>query len=135
MRAENKAIAGTLSAALDKDSTHVANFKESLITIDETATDSGYKMLHAILSSEECGKGIYRTTRVKDFQAKKFFTDTNTVEKVVAASNKALAEFKLLPDSERAESNAEIKMLLSKMPIAIEEQVAHYKMKIEKREA
>ena len=135
LRAENKAIAGTLSAALDKNSMYVANFKQSLLAIDATAAASGYKLLHAILSSEECGKGIYRIARIKEFKAKQFFNDTDTVEKVVAASNKALAEFKLLPESERAESNAEIKMLLSKMPIAIEEQVAHYKMKIEKREA
>jgi len=61
LRAENKAIAGTLSAALDKDSTHVANFKESLLSIDEAASDSGYKLLHAMLTSEQCGLGVYRT--------------------------------------------------------------------------
>ena len=137
LEAENAAIAGTLIAALEKDSEHVENMKEELTDIDPDASLSGYKILHAILSSEQCGKGIYRTSRVKAFKNKQFFHDAHTVEKVVMASNKALAEFKLLPETVdiRADTNADVKMLLSKMPITIAEQVAYYEKKIEKREA
>ena len=48
-----------------------------------------------------------------------------------------LAEFKLLPSDckERAEANADVKMLLSKMPITISEEVNEYTKKIQKREA
>ena len=49
--------------------------------------------------SEQCGKGIYRTSRVKAFKNKQFFSDAYTLEKVIMASNKALAE--LLTDTNK----------------------------------
>ena len=132
---ENEAIAGTLTAALDNTSTHVINFKNELVKMDSDASSSGYKLLHAILSSEECGRGIYRMSRIKDFEAKSFFNSVSTVEDVIAASDTMLAEYHLLPESERSEQNAEIKMLLKKMPLSIEAEVAEYKKKINKKEA
>ena len=135
LQEENEAIAGTLTAALDNTSTHVTNFKNELIKMDCDASSSGYKLLHAILSSEECGRGIYRMSQVNDFEAKSFFNDVSTVEDVIAASDTMLAEYQLLPESERSEQNAEIKMLLKKMPLSIESEVAEYKKKIKKKEA
>ena len=135
LAAENTEIAGTLIAALDNQSVHVKNFKENLIQTDATAPKSGYKMLHAIMSSEECGRGVFRSARIDDFNTKHFFTDTYTVDDVVSAANKARREYALLPYSERAKPNAEVMMLLSKMPICIEEDVAGYIKKIKKREA
>ena len=135
LSAENAAIAGTLSAALKKDSEHVANFKAELIKMDPTASSSGYKLLHAILSSERCGSGIYRTQRVNDFKYKDFFANANTVEQVIKMAHQAHNEYMLLPEDERATPNAAIKMLLDKAPISINEEVAQYRKKIDKREA
>ena len=103
--------------------------------MDSDASTSGYKLLHAILSSEECGRGIYRTSRIKEFEDKSFFHDASTVEAVVAASNTMLAEFNLLPENSpnRSEQNAEIKMLLTKMPPSIQFEVNKYKKKISTR--
>ena len=47
LTAEDKAAAGTLTAALDKTSVHVKNFKRELVKIDPSATSSGYKVAHA----------------------------------------------------------------------------------------
>ena len=135
LQEENEAIAGTLTAALDNTSTHVTNFKNELVKMDSEASSSGYKLLHAILSSEECGRGIYRISRVKEFEAKPFFNNVSTVEDVIAMSDTMLAEYQLLPESERSEENAEIKMLLKKMPLFIESEVAEYKKKVAKKEA
>ena len=78
IHAESEAFAGTLSAALDKDSVLVKNFKKDLMKTDPTASTSGYKLLHAILSSEECGDGIYRLARIDDFNKKDFFAMAST---------------------------------------------------------
>ena len=137
LTAEDKAAAGTLTAALDKTSVHVKNFKRELVKIDPSATSSGYKLMHAILSSEECGRGIYRTSRIAQFNDTPFFNNVSTVEEFTAAANTMLAEFNLLPPDckERAETNADVKMLLKKMPIIIGEEVNEYTKKIKKREA
>ena len=135
--AEDAAAAGTLTAALDDTSTYVTNFKNELIKTDPDASSSGYKLYHAILSPEDCGRGIYRTSRISQFNTKSFFLNATTVEEIIAASNVMLAEFNLLPPDckERADKNADVKMLLSKMPITIEEEVKEYNKKINKREA
>ena len=135
--AEDAAAAGTLTAALDDTSTYVTNFKNELIKTDPDASSSGYKLYHAILSSEDCGRGIYRTSRISQFNTKSFFLNATTVEEIIAASNVMLAEFNLLPPDckERADKNADVKMLLSKMPITIEEEVKEYNKKINKCEA
>ena len=137
IKEEDKAFALTLSAALVSTSVHVTNFKKELMKTDITATSSGYKLKHAIISSEHCGRGIFRMARIEKFNDKNFFPldKMDSTENIVAAANTALAEFKLLPESERCKPNADIKMLLSKMPPAIGAEVAEYNKKIKKREA
>ena len=58
-----------------------------------------------------------------------------TVEAFVDGANDALAQFQLLPASERTGENPELRMLLSKMPDAIGADVRKYIKVMDKRKA
>ena len=135
LRAEDEHNADVLAAMLNDTSEHVKAFKGNIIKTDPSASISGYKLYHAILASEKVGKGAKREGRVKEFEAKHFFSKGMKAESFVVAADTALAEFELLPPEKRAEQNADLKMLLGKMPTEMCAIVDKYRKKLAKREA
>jgi hypothetical protein len=123
----------------------VVNFKSDLAELDEEALEaglppprvakSGYRMWHAMLSSEECGIGARKRARVDAFKNKNYFPMGQTIEQYKAAANQLKADFEILPKSEQKGEYALEKSLLEKMPEAISIEVKNYKKIMDDREA
>ena len=134
LRSQDKDMSTILMSMLNKDSEHVEAFKEDLTEQLPDALTSGYKMWHAIKSSEEVGSGVYRRVRITQFWQKDHFNLNMSVEQMLAAAKKMRKEYHLLPADVRSTPHAEEKMLLDKMPAALNDVVATYKKKLQKRE-
>jgi hypothetical protein len=128
-----------LKATMDKDSVHVMNFRSEVTMHDKLRpggakiAKSGYLMWHA-MTTFELGGPAMRRANIKTFYAKNHFTDAVDIPTFVLAANNAQHEFDLLPASERAAPNANLRMLLKKMPDRIINTVNKYEEEIDEKE-
>ena len=140
--AQDEHNAGMIMAMLNGKSVNVTNFKTEMIKLDKTRRaegkppiiDSAWLLYNHIEENAQCGVGMKRAARIKDFKANPYFGGAMTTEQFTAAANAMSNDFMLLPESERKDEYAVYRALLAKMPPSMDIKVKEYEYKITKSE-
>ena len=108
--AQDEHNAGMIMAMLNGKSVNVTNFKTEMIKLDKTRRaegkppiiDSAWLLYNHIEENAQCGVGMKRASRIKDFKANPCFGGAMTTEQFTAAANAMSCamsnDFMLLPD-------------------------------------
>jgi hypothetical protein len=134
-----------LTQVLLSSSVHVRNLRQSIVR--ETAEEhepgdtrppimrSGYRMWRSMQASELTKDGGLIEMRKEDFDTKSFFTMGMGHAEYHEAITTCKSAWMLLDETERSGRDAEIHMMLSKMPAGVDEHVQKLKTKIKERRA
>ena len=115
-----------VQAMLDPASVNVSNLWSIIVQSDKARreqnlrpiADSAFLLINLMQQEAGCGIGAKRTARVAEFKNKNHFTGSMHISEFIAAGDKMLREYQLLPESERKDQNGEFLALLSKMRVA-----------------